>query len=97
MKVSLNKEQFIDMFKECNRGDNFSYEARAALFDYFEEYEENTGEEINVDIIAFCCEFTEYKNLKEVQENYDSIKDLDDLRDHTTVIEFKGGLVISNF
>ena len=32
-------------------------------------------------------DFDEYENLKKVQDNYTDIKSLDDLRDHTTVIE----------
>ena len=65
----------------------FSYEGSKALFDYFEQYEEDCETEIEFDPIAFRCDFTEYENLKEVKENYQDIKNLDDLRDHTTVIE----------
>ncbi len=65
----------------------FSYEGSKALFDYFEQYEEDCDTEIEFDPIAFRCDFTEYENLKEVKENYQDIKNLDDLRDHTTVIE----------
>ena len=65
----------------------FSYEGSKALFDYFEQYEEDCDTELEFDPIAFRCDFTEYENLKEVKENYQDIKNLDDLRDHTTVIE----------
>ena len=39
------------------------------------------------DPIAIRCDFDEYKNLKEIKENYQDIESLEDLRDHTTVIE----------
>ena len=71
--------------------DNFSYEARKALFDYLEELEEDTGDKIKLDPIALCCEYSEYDNFKEFQENYsnDEITNLEKLRDHTTVIKIE--------
>ena len=71
--------------------DNFSYEARKALFDYLEELEDDTGDKIEFDPIALCCEYSEYDNFKEFQENYsnDEITNLEKLRDHTTVIKIE--------
>lgn len=43
-----------------NRSDNFSFKGKKALFDYLEQYEEGTGQEIELDIVALCCEYTEY-------------------------------------
>jgi hypothetical protein len=85
--VSFN--DFCDSFGGSYK-DNFSYEGKRALFDYLEEYEESTGEQMELDPIAFCCDFTEYKNMKELKDNYSDIKDMDDLKDHTTVIEIEG-------
>lgn len=76
---------------------NFSYEGALALQEYLEELSEDIGEDIEFDPIAWCCEFTEYKNIKEIKENYNDIKNLDDLRNHTQVIEFDGGLIIQDF
>jgi len=59
MKQSINSDQFVDAFRNYGRTDNFSYEALHLLHDYFEELEEDTGEEIELDVIAICCEFTE--------------------------------------
>ena len=86
MKQTINFSQFHDAFEESNRGNNFSYDGRHALFDYLEEYEESTGEEIELDVIALCCEFTEYENLAELQENYTDIESMEELGDHTQVI-----------
>ena len=39
------------------------------------------------DVIALCCEYTEYDNLKELQEAYsDEYKTLQDLEETTQVI-----------
>lgn len=77
---------------------NFSHEGLQALYDYLNELEESTDEQIEFDPIAICCDFTEYDNLKEIQAQYSEIKTLDDLRDNTQVIECENGhLIIQNF
>ena len=66
MKQTLNEYQFTQEFKRI-RPNQFSYEGLQALFHWFEEYEDETGEEIEFDVIAICCEWSEYENLKEFQ------------------------------
>ena len=65
----------------------FSYDGTQALFEHLEQYEQDCDHEIEFDPIAFRRDFDEYANLKKVQENYTDIKNLEDLRNHTTVIE----------
>ena len=62
-----------------------------------EQYEDETGEEIDFDLVAICCDFTEYESFEEIQVHYPQIKDMDDLRDNTQVIEFDGGIIIQDF
>lgn len=61
MKKTINFNDFVDSFSE-DRKNQFSYEGKKALFEYLEQYEEDTGEEIELDTIALCCEYTEYDN-----------------------------------
>ena len=96
MIQTINFSQFCDSFSDTYKN-NFTYEGKRALFDYLEEYEESTGEKIELDTIALCCEYSEYENLEEVQANYTDIKSLEDLQDHTQVIEFDGGIIIQDF
>jgi hypothetical protein len=56
---TLSKSSFIDAFKQSSRKDQFSYEALCAIFDYLEDYSEDTGEDVELDIIAICCEWAE--------------------------------------
>jgi len=58
MKQSINKYQFIDSFTAI-RPENFSYAGLSALFEYLESYEDDTGTEIELDVIALCCDYTE--------------------------------------
>ena len=88
MKQSINFYQFKNWFKE-NRPNNFSDAGLLALFNYVEEYEENSGQEIEFDPIALCVEYQEYDDLEAFWSDYDKEKypDLETLRDYTEVIE----------
>jgi len=59
MKTTINLNQFRDAFYRMGRKDNFSYEGLEVLFEYLEEIEEGTGTEIELDVIALCCDFSE--------------------------------------
>jgi len=95
---------FRRAFTDYDRACQFSYEGLTALFEWLEELAADTGTPYELDVIALCCEFTEYRDLAEVQANLrDTASDIsylrciDDLRDHTSVIEFNGGLIIQDF
>ena len=91
--------EFRRAFADYDRATQFSYEGLDALFDWLEELAEDTGTPYNLDVIALCCEFSEYSDLSEIKANYSgtAIDSLDDLRDHTSVIEFDGGIIIQDF
>lgn len=109
MKQTINKSDFIDQFRVMYRLENFSYEARGLLFDYLEEYEESTGEELEMDVIAICCDFSE-DSPEYIALNYgidiDGLDDEDEiketvlayLKDNTQVIgETSSGIVYQVF
>ena len=109
MKQSITRYGFAHLFEEHNRKENFSYNGRLALFDYLEELEDDTGEQIECDIIGFCCDFAEYETVEECAKEYslwclepDSYEEregyaLEQLRDRTSVIKFEGGIIIQAF
>ena len=70
MYKSINEYQFTEEFKRI-RPNQFSYEGLKSLFNYLEEYEESTGERIELDVIGLCCDFSEYENLEEFHNEYD--------------------------
>lgn len=87
MKQTINESQFHDAFIRMNRKENFSYEGRKALFEYLEQYEQDCGEEVEMDVIALCCEYTEYEDLKAFQADYgEEYESIEDIEDKTTVI-----------
>ena len=109
MKTTVNLSNFRDAFQSHGRQDQFSYEAQELLFDYFEEMEDGTGEEIELDVIAICCEYSE-DTVEDIAEQYNiDLEDCDDddekservmdyLNDHTSVVgEVSGSIVYAQF
>ena len=97
MKDTVKEYKFVVVMSQEQYG--FSYEGAKALFEYFEQYEQDTGEEMEFDPIGIRCDFNEYENLKEIKENYQDIETLEDLRDRTIVIEIPNSdrLIIQAF
>ena len=85
MHIKVTKSMFIDAFKRM-RPENFSYDALGAMFDYFDEFEHEP--DIELDVIAICCEYSEYDSLTDYNKQYNTeYKSMDELEMHTTVIE----------
>ena len=97
MKNTINFNDFCDAWTTYGRNSSFTYEGKQALFEWLEELEQDTGEEIELDIVALDCQFSEYESLAEIQENYNDIETMQDLYENTQVIEFDGGIIISEF
>ena len=77
MKKSIGFCEFCDSFRDADRNENFSYEGKRALFDYLEEYEDGSGEEIELDVVALCCDFYE-DDVDDIISNYSiDLSDLD--------------------
>ena len=65
-----NGYQLEQLFREYGRENHFSYEGFNALYEYLYDYSEDVGEDFKVDVIALCCDFTEYSDWKELYDNY---------------------------
>ena len=83
MKTTVNFTEFRDHFYGI-RPDNFSYDGLKILFEYFEEYEESTGDEIELDVIGLCCDFAE-SDWQTIARDYDT---LSDCREKFEVLDF---------
>ena len=75
-----------------SRRDEFSRAALEAIFSYLEDWEEGTGEQIEFDPIAICCEWTEFESMAEFNEQYGTdLDDWADVAESTQVVELAGG------
>lgn len=80
MKTTVDNHAFVEAFRAYDRTDNFSVEALDLLFEYLEQYEQDSGQELELDVIAICCDFYE-QDARSVNSEYDLELDLDDLDD----------------
>lgn len=69
---------------------NFSVQGAKALQAYLEELSEDIGENIEFDPIAWCVEYSEYENFKELQDNYTEVENMEELLERTAVIPIEG-------
>jgi hypothetical protein len=71
MKTTVYLEDFRAAFYNMGRKDQFSYEGLELIFDYITEYEDETSEQIELDVVAICCEWSE-STPAEIIEQYDT-------------------------
>ncbi len=69
MKQTVSFNDFVMAFHSHYRYDQFGYDGLRVLFDYLDEYENDTGEQIELDVIAFCCEYA-YSTWDEIVDAY---------------------------
>lgn len=109
MKTTLNTSDIARALKSDENA-AWSWNGAKALAEHLEEYEESTGEELELDVCAIRCDFSEHTSLEDWAADYGLEEDsLDDgredrednirsfIRDNGTLIEFDGGVIVSCF
>jgi len=80
MKQTITQSSFIDAFLHLNRQGDFTYKGKVALYKYLTNLENETGEELELDVIAICIDFSEYEDLEDYNKSnnaeFTSIKEL---------------------
>jgi hypothetical protein len=69
MKQTINFSDFVDAFRAYDRYDQFGYQALMIIFEYIKEYEESAGQEIELDVVSICCEYST-DNWHDIAANY---------------------------
>jgi hypothetical protein len=75
---TLSQSEFTEAFKWSSRANQFSYEALEAIFEYLEDYSRDSGEDVEFDLVAICCDWYEM-TWQEVADQYKV--DLSDVED----------------
>lgn len=71
MKKTITKYEFVSAFQSSSTyQNNFSRVGLHELFEALEQWEEDLGEEIDFDIVAIACEYTE-ATPNEIAHDYD--------------------------
>lgn len=69
MKQTLSHYQATELIHFVY-GNQFSWEASGCLADYYENLEEEIGEEIEIDPVVIACDWREYNSDEELIEAY---------------------------
>jgi len=108
MIKTMTEYDFTQSFLDSEtRKDQFSYSALKALYDYYEQLEDDCDTRIEFDMIALCCEWSEYPTAIEAaiehgllpvgEDSEEKENDaIQQLQEHTEVIEFDGTVELSD-
>ena len=103
MYKTISEYEFRQAFKDMDR-DNYSYDGYTALYEFLDEICSSDDKGFELDVIAICCDFTEYENLKEFQSEYyddvagDKFETIEEIEEETIVIKLdNGGFIIQVF
>lgn len=91
MKVTLTQHDFQKAFENSIYSNKYSYAALDALWNHYEWAEVSTGEEIELDVAAIACEWSEL-TLADALDHYRA-PSLDALEDRTFVIQLSGNVL----
>ena len=62
---TINASDLYNMACSMGRGHNFGYSGWLAIGDYLENLSDDLGENIEIDIIAICCEYSMAESTEE--------------------------------
>ena len=84
---TFNEYDFINEFKAYDRMDNFSLQGLRILFNALEEMAIDCQINIEMDVIALCCEYNE-DTIADIISNYDiDVSDCIDTDDFIETVE----------
>ena len=69
MKQTMTTSQVADALLSDDNA-NWSYAGARALAEYLEQYEDDSGQEMEFDRVAIRCDFSEYEGLRQWAEEY---------------------------
>ena len=108
--VEVTKYSIIDMVKAYNRLDNFGYEGWQKLFEYMENLSDDLGEPIELDVVAWCCDYSMYESVQDFRDAFhmdltnEEWEEMDEeekleaienyLRENTSVVTCQENLII---
>jgi hypothetical protein len=92
MYKTIDFSEFTAAFRDYGRSAQFSEDALYLIFGYIEDMETETGEQVELDVIAICCEYAE-RAAEQIAADYGVEVDLDLLDDPSNEEERAEALV----
>ena len=71
MKKTVDVYEFIEAFQQADRTPaNFSFQGLHILYDYLIQLEQDSGEEMELDVVSICCSYAESTH-EEIARDYE--------------------------
>lgn len=74
---TVNSSDLYHLACKMGRDKNFGYNGWRAIGDYLEELSDSTGEDVEVDIIGICCEYSMAESADDAYMQYDHLHGVD--------------------
>lgn len=74
---TVDSTDLYHLASRMDRADNFGCKGWRAIGDYLEELSEDTGEDVEIDIVAICCEYSMAESADGVFYEYDHLYGVD--------------------
>ena len=93
VKNYISFGEFKEQFKRLNRLNRYSRDWLKAIYEYLQDLEF----EVDLDVIAICCQFGEYEDLTELLgDRFDSLKELENAGAFFIELE-SGGFILDEY
>lgn len=77
MIQTVDSSDLYHLACRMNRGDNFGHNGWRAIGDYLEELSDSTGEDVEIDIISICCDYSMAESVEDAYMQYDHLHGVD--------------------
>ncbi len=86
--LEINFNMFKAAFSNMEREENFSSNGLKALYNFLEDCGEETETNIELDVIALCCTYEEYRSKDHLLDalRHLDIDTIEQVEEHTVVI-----------
>ena len=74
---TINASDLYNMACRMDRGNNFGYDGWLAIGDYLEQLSDDLGENIEVDIVGICCDYSMSEDVSDWWKEYGVYSDID--------------------
>jgi len=73
----INEANFEEAFARMDR-DCYSHEGYKYLYDFYEEISQAQEKDVELDVVAVCCDWNEYENFSRLDDDYHYLIDRED-------------------
>ena len=77
MIQTVDSSELYHLACKIGRDKNFGYKGWGALGDYLEEISDSTGEDVEIDIVGICCEYSMAESADDAYMQYDHLHGVD--------------------